>query len=242
MAPNARLLLRAEVTCNGVKTITHTVDVSPHRVILEDSEGVWPEGADVTMLLSFPRLVAPLEVHGRVGERHPSEQPGDLATVDIQFTFRSAGERTDVEALIARLAGEPRKASAPGPDGEYRVLLVEDNALIRDMFAFGVRKYFQSKQSRVVVDLAPDGAQAWDMLNGIRYDLLIVDYYLPVLDGSKLVIKLRDDDRVKATPVVAISAGGAEARHAMLGAGADLYLDKPIILKDLFATLERLTA
>jgi CheY-like chemotaxis protein len=240
MAGSPRLLLRAEMVAQGRKIVTHTVEVSSQRLVLEDLGDDLDRGADVAVHLSFPRLIAPLEVRGTVGDRHASEAPGDLATVAVDLVFRSPREQADVDALLARLTGEPRHAAPT--DGEYRVLLVEDNALIRDMFAFGVRKYFQSRQSHVVVDLAPDGAQAWDMVTGIRYDLLIVDYYLPVLDGSKLVARLRGDERVSATPVVAISAGGAEARHAMLGAGADLYLDKPIVLKDLFAMLERLTA
>jgi hypothetical protein len=42
--------------------------------------------------------------------------------------------------------------------------------------------------------------------------------------------------------LVAISGGGPEARRAMLAAGCDLFLGKPVVLRDLFATIESLTA
>ena len=52
---------------------------------------------------------------------------------------------------------------------------------------------------------------------------------------------MRHDATLHAVPVVAISVGGAAARDASLEAGADLFLDKPIVLRDLFTTLARLT-
>ena len=42
-------------------------------------------------------------------------------------------------------------------------------------------------------------------------------------------------------PIVAISVGGAEARQASIAAGADLFLDKPLVMRDLFTTLDLLT-
>jgi CheY-like chemotaxis protein len=122
------------------------------------------------------------------------------------------------------------------------VLLVEDNHLISDMFSYGIRKYFRGKPGYVTVDHAADGARAWEMLSGGSYDLAIVDYYLPQLDGAQLVQRMRAEPRLATVPVVAVSVGGPEARDATLAAGADLFLDKPLVLKDLFATLERLNA
>jgi CheY-like chemotaxis protein len=128
---------------------------------------------------------------------------------------------------------------APAPS--FRLLVVEDNSLIFDMFAYGLRKYFQGKEHLVEIDHAPDGALALKMMRECRYDLAIVDYYLPVLDGGALVESIRSDPRLATIPVVAMSIGGAEAREATLRAGANLFLDKPIVLRDLYAILERLT-
>jgi CheY-like chemotaxis protein len=120
-------------------------------------------------------------------------------------------------------------------------LLVEDNNMIRDMFAYGVEKYVRKNESTVTVDFADDAEHAWDMLHEKRYDLAIVDYYLPHSNGAELVTRIRRDPAVHDVPVVAISVGGATAREASLGAGADLFLDKPVVLRDLLTTLARLT-
>jgi CheY-like chemotaxis protein len=123
----------------------------------------------------------------------------------------------------------------------YRLLLVEDNLLIRDMFTYGIGRCFRSRRSEVEIDHAADGREALDLLQRTAYDLAIVDYYLPGPDGAAIVTTIREDPRLAGMPVVAISVGGADARRATLDAGADVFLDKPLVLRDLFALVERLT-
>jgi CheY-like chemotaxis protein len=133
--------------------------------------------------------------------------------------------------------------SEPGdaaPERTYRLLLVEDNLLIKDMFAHGLRRYFEGRGQQVTVDHASDGQEALAMLRAEKYDLVIVDYYLPVMDGAGLVARARQEPALAGLPIVAISIGGPEARDATLAAGADLFVDKPLVLRDLFALLERL--
>jgi DNA-binding response OmpR family regulator len=125
-------------------------------------------------------------------------------------------------------------------DRTYRILLVEDNDMIRDMFVYGVNKYFSPRVGHVQVGLADNGEQAWRMISAGRWDLAIVDCYLPVLGGASLVRRVRASSL--SMPILGISGGGAEARDLMLDAGVDLFLAKPIVLRDLLSTLERLTS
>jgi CheY-like chemotaxis protein len=60
--------------------------------------------------------------------------------------------------------------------------------------------------------------------------------------GSQLIARMRAEPGLSAIPVVAISAGGPDARAEAMAAGADLFLDKPVVLSDLFSTLDTLTA
>jgi len=239
-----RLLLRAEIHYDGQVTVTHTIELGEASALVQTATPP-PCGELIQLKLSFPRLIAPVTLTGRVLSVHASQRPGDPPAMMVEF--EDEAERARLRALLAPIAAEPTQTDADGQhhlaDGNaYRVLVVEDNDMIRDMFSYGVRKYFQARHSRVAVDLAADGNEGWKMLRDGAYDLAIVDFYLPVLDGSKLVSLVRGDPRLQGLPVVAISVGGGEARDAMLQAGADLFLDKPIILRDLFATLEKLTA
>ena len=118
--------------------------------------------------------------------------------------------------------------------------MVEDNAFIRDLFAYGVRRYGSSRRREIHLAIAEDAESAWSMLGEQDFHMAIVDHYLPVQNGAQLIGKIRADPRLAAMPVVAISVGGQDARDASMEAGADLFLDKPIVLVDLFDTLDKL--
>jgi CheY-like chemotaxis protein len=134
----------------------------------------------------------------------------------------------------AGAAPAPSVAERPA----FRVLLVDDSPVIRELFLAAMRRYFQSPY---VIDTAEDGEQGWTLLRTGGYDLTIIDFFLPMSDGSKLVERVRRQPDIADLPVVAISVGGTQARDAFLSAGADIYLDKPLMMRDLLDTLGRLT-
>jgi CheY-like chemotaxis protein len=233
-----RILLRAELSDeHGGHIIAHTLELSDVEAFVETDVHL-PLGAAVRLTLSFPRWVASIPVGGRVtGHRH-GVAPGEPSGLELALTFANDEEQERLLAVLRTMSEPPATPSEEG----FHVLLVEDNHLIRDMFSYGIRKYFRGREGNVVIDHAPDGAAAWQMLSDGDYDLAIVDYYLPVLNGAQLVERMRSEPRLAEMPVVAVSVGGSEARDATLAAGADLFLDKPLVLKDLFVTLERLNS
>jgi CheY-like chemotaxis protein len=188
--------------------------------------------------LSFPRLVEPFEILGHVTARVESKAPGEPSGLQLAIAPATQRDSQVLQMVLSTLAAEPTAEALEG----FHVLLVEDNNLIRDMFSYGIRKYFRGKPGYVTVDHAGDGASAWKLLADGSYDLAIVDYFLPELDGAQLVQRMRAEPRLATVPIVAVSVGGEKARDATLAAGADLFLEKPLVLKDLFATLERLNA
>jgi CheY-like chemotaxis protein len=227
-----RLLLRAELQWEDRAVVTRTERVSTTSLLLPV---VQPprEGTRVRVRLSFPRLVAAFDVHGVVLRTIAPENPIELPIVEIGIDPNETTHKK-LAALLAE--GPPPSAS----DIDYKILIVEDNSMIRDMFSYGIHKYFK-RRGGVSVDVAEDGAKAWAMLCEEKYDLAIVDHYLPVLEGSRLIAKIREDQRMATMPIVAVSVGGEEVREAAVHAGADLFLDKPVVLRDLFSTLDRLT-
>lgn len=229
-----KLILRAEVTARGKTTITHTRQISASEVVIPVLEPI-PVGERVEARLSFPGLSEPFVVVGEVTACHASAGAEDAAAVTVLIDGGDDSYRLRLERLLEPPNAKPSEA---GP--EYKVLVVDDNSLLLDMFEYGIHKYFRTRGGGVVVDVARDGAEAWELLEAVRHDLVIADYYLPVVDGAQLISQIRKDARVAATAVVAISVGGEEAREASTSAGADIFLDKPIVLRDLFATLDRL--
>src|ERR1700730_12896209 len=157
-----RLILRAELTFNGETVVTRTRELSAEEVVLPISSLV-PLGTPVKLRLSFPGLVESFEVSGVVAEHHAGDGPGEVPALTVSIRGETDGSKERLANLL-----EPRGGDRPRAAG-FHILIVEDNGMIRDMFAYGVHKYFRTR-GQVKVDVAPDGAAAWDCLTGAPYD------------------------------------------------------------------------
>ena len=71
--------------------------------------------------------------------------------------------------------------------------------------------------------------------------MVLLDINLPDVDGYEVVRRLRANQSSRSLPVVAITAKAlpGDAERA-LAAGCDLYMSKPIAVRELWATLERI--
>jgi two-component system OmpR family response regulator len=114
-----------------------------------------------------------------------------------------------------------------------RVLLVEDEPLIADFVARGLR------EGGHVVDLAANGPDGLHLAQNERYDAWILDRMLPGLDGMELLRQLRAQGH--GTPALVLSSlGEVEQRVEGLRGGADDYLAKPFAFAELSARLDGL--
>lgn len=226
-------ILRAVVEYDARTEVRCALELSESSVfVLGDS--LPSIGTPVSLQLSFPNAVEPVALSGRAVQVKVLDGPGSACGFVCELDVQSEGTRERLRGLIERLS---EKATAE-PLRNLRVLLVEDSRLIRDMFAYALQKYFERRPKGVILDQASDVAMAWKQMKEAPYDLVLVDYYLPPDDGGALITRVRNDATLASTPIVAISVGGAKARSASIDAGADLFLDKPLVLKDLFHTLE----
>ncbi len=142
--------------------------------------------------------------------------------VGRQWRFR----KRDIDAWLesqrprtARAGATVPKGPTP-PAGRARVLVVDDEATIREVLAktLALAEYD--------VDLAPDGRTAIDRLRLIPYDLLITDLKMPELDGLAVI---REARRLKADiPVIIITGFSTEASAIeAVNLGVSGYLTKP---------------
>jgi len=114
-----------------------------------------------------------------------------------------------------------------------RVLVVEDESLIADFVAKGLREAGHS------VDLAATGPDGLHLASTEAYDALVLDRMLPGLEGLELLRDLRA--RGHRTPALVLSSlGDVEQRVDGLRGGADDYLAKPFAFVELMARLEAL--
>ena len=121
-------------------------------------------------------------------------------------------------------------SAQPGPALPARVLVVDDNADMREYLARLLRT------AGYQVTTVTDGQAALDAARAGTPDLVISDVMMPRLDGLGLVAALRADARTAAVPVLLLSArAGQEASVEGLRAGADDYLVKPFSAVELLA-------
>jgi two-component system, chemotaxis family, chemotaxis protein CheY len=105
-----------------------------------------------------------------------------------------------------------------------RCLVVEDSPMMRQLLVFAL-----SRIKGLVVVEATDGVDALRKLATTRFDIIVTDVNMPVMDGLKLVRRIRTDAVHKDVPIVIITTEGAETdRKRALELGANAYVVKPI--------------
>jgi len=147
--------------------------------------------------------------------------------------------------VVARAAGlipadvsEPGRLVAPVAQApRLRVLLAEDNLASRLIVQRTLEKIGHA------VQVASNGHEVLQMLDGQRFDLIVMDIVMPEVDGLEAtrLIRQREAGTGKHIPIVAITAYATkEDQDECLAAGADVYLPKPFSPERLSSAIERL--
>ncbi len=107
---------------------------------------------------------------------------------------------------------------------QYRCLVVEDSPMMRQLLVFALQRVRE-----VEVIEADDGVDGLRKLAGAKFDLIITDINMPIMDGLKLVKRIRTDENHKDVPIIIITTEGSqEDRTRALALGANAYITKPI--------------
>ena len=115
-----------------------------------------------------------------------------------------------------------------------RVLLVEDNAINQELAVELLSR------AGVLVTVAGDGSQALEWLGRERFDAVLMDCEMPVLDGYATTRALRQRPSLRTLPVIAMTAHALVGqREVALAAGMNDHITKPIRVNDMMATLAR---
>jgi signal transduction histidine kinase len=115
-----------------------------------------------------------------------------------------------------------------------RILLVEDN----DINQLVACRLLQHRGC--VVDVAGNGQVALDRLAGGRYDLVLMDLQMPLMDGITAATAIRARHENRLLPIVALTANATpQDRQRCLDAGMNDFLAKPVDAKLLWALLRK---
>jgi two-component system chemotaxis response regulator CheY len=127
---------------------------------------------------------------------------------------------------------QPPSSSLP----ELNALVVEDSPMMRQLLVFALSRV---KQLRITE--ADDGVDGLRKLAGGKFDIILTDINMPIMDGLKLVKRVRTDPVHKDVPIVIITTESAEEdRQRALSLGANAYITKPIQAPQVIAKVKEL--
>ena len=113
-----------------------------------------------------------------------------------------------------------------------RILVVEDEPINREIAFELLQDVFSN------VDSAENGAIAVEMASSTKYDLILMDMQMPIMDGLEATRAIRKLNGYSETPVIAMTANAfSEDRDRCLAAGMSDFLSKPVAPNVLFSKL-----
>jgi two-component system chemotaxis response regulator CheY len=122
------------------------------------------------------------------------------------------------------------------PAVELHCLVVEDSPMMRQLLVFALSRVKQLK-----VTEADDGVDGLRKLAAGKFDIILTDINMPIMDGLKLVKRVRTDPVHKDVPIIVITTESAEEdRQRALALGANAYITKPIQAPQVIAKVKEL--
>jgi two-component system chemotaxis response regulator CheY len=119
---------------------------------------------------------------------------------------------------------------------KFKCLVVDDSPTMRQLVVFALKRV-----PELDIVEASDGVDALKKLPGQKFDLVLCDINMPIMDGLKLLSLMKNNPVYKDIPVVMITTEGApEDRDKGLALGAHAYLPKPIQTNNLLKVVREI--
>ena len=111
-----------------------------------------------------------------------------------------------------------------------KILLVEDNSINQEII-LGLLE-----NSGIIIDVANNGQEALDKFENDKYELILMDIHMPIMNGYEATLLIREKD--KDVPIIALTANAMrEDVEKTLSVGMNEHLNKPINVDKFFETL-----
>jgi signal transduction histidine kinase/DNA-binding NarL/FixJ family response regulator len=166
------------------------------------------------------------------GDLTVTSQEGSGSTFTLSFIARPAAELEAAPANEATIRAVAGRKSLRGK----KLLLVDDHSLNRRV----VRLFLEPEGYRITD--AENGMEALEKLAAERFDFVLLDIHMPVLDGIQTLKRIRTSPEPWCdVPVIALTADAMSGdRERYLAVGMDGYISKPIDKLDLLIEIQKL--
>ncbi|MEP0769162.1 ATP-binding protein [Trichocoleus sp. ST-U1] len=211
-----------EGTGIGLSLVQELVDLQGGAIAVDSTLG---RGSTFTVRLPMGTAHLPSD------DIHASRAQASTAFGAIPYVEEALGWLPEENAAPRLQTAEnaQRTSDAPISTATARILLVDDNADMRDYLHRLLSQFYQ-------VEMAKDGETALTAVYNRVPDLILSDVMMPGMDGFELLRRLRADAKTREIPFLLLSArAGEESAIEGLEAGADDYLVKPFSTRELLA-------
>ncbi len=224
-------------------------------LLLHHADGVLPttSGDTSSTMLSNQVFIEMLDL--KIASKLIQENGGKLnvrlASQDAQISFnirfalvpRAFKENVEVESETEqRTASTPKEQAPKIPVADVKlenanVLLVEDNLINQKIVLLSLKKLVKN------IDVAVNGKEALDKFGTSKYDIILMDVQMPIMNGYVAAKKIREIEAStnSHTPIIAITANALLGdREECLAAGMDDYISKPFQIEVLIQKMRHL--
>jgi CheY-like chemotaxis protein len=164
-------------------------------------------------------------MHGHI---EVESEEGKGTSFHLQVPFKLSGETPSALTRISQ-PGETTYDTFQ----HVHILVVEDNQVNQSL----LQQLF--KQWQLSFDLAQNGEEAIALLRARKYDLILMDIQMPVMDGYTATTEIRKVLKID-TPIIAMTAHALSGeREKCLGLGMDEYISKPVREENLLRLIQR---
>ena len=238
LSPRVTALLKIDYPNKTGFFVDYLIDLSQGGLFIRTKMPL-QVGDEIDFTISFPGLLEPIPLRGVVRRLASDKEknPG----VGVEFIFSDDETRKAVERLVHQF--ETEEEPPPARANPYRILVTDDNQRVLEMFKFALeRLQLEGKRAERPTEIytATNGREALDVIQSVPLDLVILDQYMPELDGMSVLRMMRAEPRFKDTPVVMISTDHEQLKMTSLRSGANLFVAKPVRALTLLTTLSAL--
>lgn len=168
------------------------------------------------------------------GSIEVSSTPGGGSCFRFRLRFDKA-KALHADVSPAANASSEAEAIIRQHYGDRRVLVVEDDPINQE-----VAQELLAVSLGLAVDVVSDGLEALEKVQQVRYDMILMDIQMPVMDGLAATRAIRQLPDYVRTPILAMTANAfVDDRQRCLAAGMDDFIAKPVNPNVLFLIMQR---
>ncbi|MDX8338932.1 two-component regulator propeller domain-containing protein [Draconibacterium sp. IB214405] len=163
------------------------------------------------------------------------EGKGTRFTIRIPYNERiESAQETEPATAVEQIQSMPQQTLQPVDEHSKIMLIVEDNADVRQFISSHFINFYQIHQ-------AVNGEEGWQKALDVVPDIIVSDIIMPEMDGYELCKRIKNDERTSHIPVLLLTAMHSKDHELRgLAKGADDYITKPFDLSVLQAKVENM--